>query len=53
MNVPQLVLTELHDQIANIYSALDTQVTRMAQVQADLDEVRAKLALFTGVASDD
>ena len=45
---PQTALTGLHEQIGNIYNELAIQIKRMAQVQAELDDVRAKLKYFTG-----
>jgi hypothetical protein len=35
------VLATLHDQIEHIYHELDIQMKRMAQIQAELDNVRA------------
>ena len=34
------VLAALHDQIEHIYHELDIQLKRMAQIQAELDNVR-------------
>jgi hypothetical protein len=35
--------TVVHDQIEHIYHELDVQMKRMAQLQAEVDEVRAAL----------
>ena len=40
---PQLALTELHKQIDSIYRELNIQLRRMAQIQAELNDVRAKV----------
>jgi hypothetical protein len=42
-------LATLHEQIDNIYNELDVQMKRMAQLQAQLDNVRK---LMHGLASD-
>lgn len=38
-----LALGGIHKQLENVYKALDIQIKRMAQVQAELDEIREKL----------
>jgi len=43
------VLLVIHDQIHDIYQELDIQLRRMAQLQAQLDEVRATVARLMGV----
>jgi hypothetical protein len=40
------MLSGLHEQIENIYHELDVQMTRMAQLQVQLDDVRKKLHRF-------
>jgi len=42
------VLLVIHDQIHDIYQELDIQLRRMAQLQAQLDEVRATVARLMG-----
>ena len=44
------VLTALHDQIEHIYHELDIQLKRMAQIQAELDNVRATVRRLAGFA---
>ena len=46
-NASAFALTGIHKQIENIYNDLNIQMKRMAQVQAELDEVRAKLQRMT------
>jgi hypothetical protein len=41
-------LAEVHDQIEHIYHELDVQMKRMAQLQAELDQVRATLRRLMG-----
>jgi hypothetical protein len=38
----------IHDQIHDIYHELDIQLRRMAQLQVQLDEVRATVARLMG-----
>ena len=40
LTIPSIVLSSLHKQIESIYNELEIQMKRMAQVQAELDEVR-------------
>lgn len=40
---PHLALAGINTQLENVYKALDVQIKRMAQVQAELDSVREKL----------
>ena len=42
-------LSRIHDQIQDIYHELDVQLRRMAQLQMQLDEVRAKVERLIGV----
>ena len=42
------VLVSVHDQIDRIHHELDVQMKRMAQLQAELDEVRATLKRLMG-----
>ena len=41
-------LSGIHDQIQDIYHELDIQLRRMAQLQVQLDEVRAKVQRLMG-----
>lgn len=47
---PHLALSSIHKQIENVYRALDIQMKRMAQVQAELDDVRDKLIRLTRIS---
>jgi hypothetical protein len=40
LTIPSIVLSNLHKQIEGIYNELEIQMKRMAQVQAELDELR-------------
>ena len=40
LTIPGIVLSSLHKQIESIYNELEIQMKRMAQVQAELDELR-------------
>jgi hypothetical protein len=51
-NASAFALTGIHKQIENIYNDLDIQMKRMAQVQAELDEVRAKLQRMTDARTE-
>jgi hypothetical protein len=42
-------LSSIHEQIQDIYKELDIQLRRMAQLQMQLDEVRAKVERLIGV----
>jgi hypothetical protein len=42
-------LSAVHGQIKDIYHELDIQLRRMAQLQVQLDEVRAKVERLIGV----
>jgi hypothetical protein len=46
-NTSSFALAGVHKQIENIYNALNIQMKRMAQVQAELDDVREKLQRMT------
>jgi hypothetical protein len=42
-------LSRIHEQIQDIYQELDVQLRRMAQLQMQLDEVRAKVERLIAV----
>jgi hypothetical protein len=42
LTIPSIVLSNLHKQIESIYNELEIQMKRMAQVQAEIDEVRER-----------
>jgi polyhydroxyalkanoate synthesis regulator phasin len=44
-------LTIVEAQIENIYCDLDIQMKRMAQIQAQVDELRATVRRLTGAAA--
>ena len=43
LTIPSIVLTNLQKQIERIYTELEVQMKRMAQVQAELDQVREQV----------
>ena len=50
---PASVLTQLSEMehtIEDIYKELDIQMTRMAQMQVQVDELRAKIKALTGIS---
>jgi hypothetical protein len=51
-NASAFALTGIHKQIENIYNDLNIQMKRMAQVQAELNEIRAKLQRMTDGRSE-
>jgi hypothetical protein len=42
LTIPSIVLSNLHRQIESIYGELEIQMKRIAQVQAELDDLRAR-----------
>jgi hypothetical protein len=49
--LPQPAVTGLHKQINSIYQELDIQLRRMAQIQAELNDVRGKLQKMAAVSN--